>query len=179
MPGKVYAPTRSGSEAPVHEFTMIFVRDGVDEHHEFTARPRIGWGDVTGLLPLAGGSGSLSAHTLAVINNLIRRALVNDDGTPEKWRPNIVDGHFAAPNGDHTPEAELPVFEAFGAGSSRRRWVHLMEHDDDVTLEPEQIMALVGDLMEVAGERPTKSSAPSPGSSPTAPSAPTSAAVSI
>lgn len=185
MPNKVYAPTRSGgADPPTHEFTMIFVRDGVDEPHEFVARPSIGWGDVSSLmLPMMEGASGISAGTLRQIDRLIRRSLVNDDGTPEKWRPRVVtpdDGEpwFTAPNGDHCEVTELPVYEALDAGSSRRRWSHLMEVDDDVTIEPEQILALVNDLMEVASERPTKSSADSSGSPQTGSSAPTSVAAS-
>lgn len=187
MPGhKTYAPKRSGGDdLPTHEFTMIFVRDGVNEEHEFTARPRLGWGDIAALLPVAGGGGEGSTQALKQIDRLIRRSLVDNDGTPEKWQPRVVtpddeyaEPWFTAPNGDHCPLDLLPGFEAFDAGSSRRRWVHLMERDDDVTIEPEQIMDLVNDLMEVASERPTKSSASSPGSPRTGSSAPTSVAAS-
>lgn len=167
----MYAPKRSGSEAPIHEFTMIFVRDGVDEHHDFEARPSLGWADVKGLVPLLGGTkdDDLIRRALGPIDRLIRRCLRNDDGTPERWEPRTVepDGEdgkvwFTAPNGDHTDADLLPTFTTFSAGSSRRRWVHLMERDDDLTVEPEQVMALMQDLMGVAtGGRPTKRSADS------------------
>lgn len=159
MPAKVYAPRQSGSEAPIHEFTMIFVRDGVDEHHSFEARPRMGWEDVKGLVPLMGGGkdDDLIRRALAPIDRLIRRSLRNDDGTPEKWVPNVVsDGEnppwFTDPIGDHVEEELLPAYLAFDAGSSRRRWVALMDHDDDVTVEPEQIMDLLQDLTELSGK---------------------------
>lgn len=141
---------------------MIFVRDGVEERHEFAAVPTLGWQDVRGLMPLIGGkldNEELSEHAIRVVDRLIRRALRNDDGTPEKWRPNTVGGYFTDPQGDHTPEELLPAYEAFESGSSRRRWTHLMENDDDVTVEAEQIMDLMADLMETTAERPTQRSA--------------------
>lgn len=141
---------------------MVFIRDGVEERHEFTAHPTMGWQDVRGLMPLMGGEGdqTLSQGAIRVVDRLIGRSLDNTDGTPEKWKPRVVDGHFTAPNGDHTPVELLPGFEAFEAGSSRRRWVHLMEVDDDVTVEPMQIVELMADLVEVAANRPTTRSAP-------------------
>ncbi|MGH3921346.1 MAG: hypothetical protein ACRDTT_00425 [Pseudonocardiaceae bacterium] len=142
---------------------MIFVRDDADEHHEFVARPRMGWQDVKGLYPLMGGSDrddGLVQKALGPIDRLIRRSLRNDDGTPEKWVPNVVHDEdrtwFTDPNGDHIEgdnvEELLPAYLAFDSGSSRRRWVHLMEHDDDVTIEPGQIMDLLSDLTEQSGK---------------------------
>lgn len=160
-----FAPTRRGEPAPVFDFCMIFLRDGVEEAHEFSARPTMGWGDITGFAPLMFGGGKddvLSIRALSAVDRLIRRALRNDDGTPEKWEPYIVDGHFTDPQGDHTPEELLPAYLAYDAGSSRRRWVHLMDTDDELTIEPEQVMALFNRLMAVASERPTRRSAPSP-----------------
>jgi hypothetical protein len=94
------------------------------------------------------------------VDRLIGRSLDNTDGTPEKWKPTVVDRHFTAPNGDHTPAELLAGFESFDAGSSRRRWVHLMEVDDDITVEPDQIVELMADLLEAAANRPTTRSSP-------------------
>lgn len=163
MAVKEYAPQNRGAEPPPpHDFAMIFIRDGVEERHEFSACPTMSWQDIRGLVPVA-GSGAAGSETAAVrvSDRLIRRALRNDDGTPEKWVPVITDGHFTDPNGDHTPVNLLPAYQAFDAGSSRRRWVYLMEEDDDVTVEAEQILTLVSDLVEAAAVRPTSRSAPS------------------
>lgn len=163
MAMKEYVPKQRGEPPPEIPFAMIFIRDGLEERHEFTARPSMGWQDVRGLVPLMGGGNDdkVTQQAIRVIDRLVRRVLANDDGTPEKWRPYIVDGHFTAPNGDHTPEELLPGFETFEAGSSRRRWTHLMEVDDDITVEPDQIIELMTDLMEEsAGDRPTQRSAP-------------------
>jgi hypothetical protein len=158
---KVYAPRNRGSAPPEFPFAMIFLRDGVEETHEFLATPTMGWQDLRGLVPLMVSSSNdeaMAAHAIRVIDSLVRRVLRNDDGTPEKWRANIVDGHFTAPNGDHTPVELLPAIEAFEAGSSRRRWMHLMEHDDEVTIELDQMVSLMEDLIAAVAERPTQRS---------------------
>lgn len=164
---KEYAPASRGTPTPEHEFAMVFLRDGTEERHEFAARPRMGWQDVQGLMPLLAATSpdgkGVDPRALRSVDRLIRRALVNDDGTPEKWAPAIVDGHFSDPNGDHAPQELLPAYEAFDAGSSRRRWAYLMDVDDELTVEPEQIMQLMSDLIEVASDRPLSRSEPSTG----------------
>ncbi len=160
MTKKRYAPKSSGTSAPVHEFEVVFLRDGVEETHEFAARPKFGWKETAGAIGLMGlmdgktGPGELG-HAVRYLDGILRRSLVNDDGTPEKWAATVVDGHFTDPAGDHVPEELLALVEAFDAGSSRRRWVHLMTHDDDVTIEQAQLMELFTDLMAVAADRPT------------------------
>lgn len=160
---KEYVPKARGEPPPEVPFAMVFLRDGVEERHEFVAHPTMGWQDVRGLIPLMGGKAddqALSQAAIRVVDRLIGRALDNRDGTPEKWTATVVDGYFAAPNGDHTPAELLPGFESFDAGSSRRRWVHLMEVDDDITVDPDQIVELMTDLLEAAANRPTTRSAP-------------------
>lgn len=160
---KEYVPKTRGTPPPEVPFAVIFIRDGVEERHEFVAHPTMGWQDVRGLIPLMGGNAdnqALSQAAIRVVDRLIGRSLDNRDGTPEKWTATVVDGYFTAPNGDHTPAELLPGFESFDAGSSRRRWVHLMEVDDDITVEPDQIVELMADLLAAAANRPTTRSAP-------------------
>jgi hypothetical protein len=158
---KRYGPKNGGQPAPVHEFEFVFLRDGVEEVHEFIARPRFGWKETTGAMSLIGLADGKTDHgelagAFRYLDNIIRRSLANDDGTAEKWKANVVDGHFTDPGGDHVPVDLLPLVEAFDAGSSRRRWVHLMTVDDDVTVEQGQLMELFTDLMAVAADRPTE-----------------------
>jgi hypothetical protein len=163
MAVREYAPKSRGTTPEPFEFSMIFLRDGVEEKHEFIARPTVSWQDTRAVMPVLAGQGSDGAQIavgIKVMDRLIRRVLANDDGTPEKWKPVVVDGHFTDPQGDHTPVELLPAYEAFDAGSSRRRWVHLMENDDDITVDLEQITDLLKDLMEAATARPTTRSTP-------------------
>jgi hypothetical protein len=177
MAAKVYAPRKRGEKPKPHEFGMIFIRDGVEETHEFVAWPGMGWQDVRGLIPLLGGKKDddvLTQAAVRVIDRLIRRSLDNRDGTPEKWEPvpipppgsdpddpDVVKSHFTAPNGDHVPMDLVEGYLAFDAGSSRRRWVKLLDEDDDITVDPDQIIQLMADLLEAASNnRPTTRSAP-------------------
>jgi hypothetical protein len=163
MAMREYVPKSRGVTLDPFEFSMIFLRDEVEEKHEFTARPTMSWQDTRAIMPIIAGQGSDEAQiaqAVKVMDRLIRRVLANDDGTPEKWKPTVVDGHFTDPQGDHTPVNLLPAYEAFDAGSSRRRWVHLMENDDEITIDVEQVIDLMRDLMEAAAARPTTRSAP-------------------
>ena len=163
MPKDRFSPTRGGTPAPTYEFEVVFLRDDVQEIHEFTARPNYGWKEIRGAVGLMGlvdgktDHGEVG-HAIRYLDGTIRRAMVNDDGTPEKWTPTIVDGHFTDPSGDHVPVELLSLVEAFDAGSSRRRWMHLMNHDDDVSIERDQLIELVNKLMGVAADRPTERS---------------------
>lgn len=154
-----YLPKNRGIQRPRGEFALTVLRNGVEERHVFEYVAQAEYTDVLGIIRNDG-----SPHVVPLVDRFIRRALVDDDGTPARWAPNIVRGHFTAPNGDHTPEERLAEFTVHGAGSSRRRWNQLMDGDDEVTVEQEQIMAIMRDLIEEASEkRPTEpSSASSP-----------------
>lgn len=146
---KHFAPKRDVKAAPVVEFSIDFIRDGVAELHEFSARPRTSYGDVLGLVK---NQDDDNGKALPHLDAMIRRCLLNDDGVPQKWKPVIEDGHFTAPNGDRTLIAELPKFVTFEAGSSRRRWVQLIEHDGEVEVELDQIAGVFEYLAETAGK---------------------------
>ena len=153
---KHFAPKRDVKPAPEVDFSIGFVRDGVEETHEFSARPRFSYADIVGVVKHQGGDNS--AKLLPYLDRMIRRALRNDDGTPLKWRPEIEDGEFTTPDGDQAPAADIAKYTAFEAGSSRRRWVALMEDDDDVEVELEQITALFEYLTAETADRPTSRS---------------------
>lgn len=139
--------------APV-EFSVDFVREHAEgpptvETHEFTARPQMAYGDVLGLV-----ANENDPKAIGFLDRLIRRALLNDDGVPERWKPYVHEGHFTAPGGDHTPEDQLPKFTTHVAGSSRRRWVELIG-SDEVAVSMKQISSVMEFLTEEAAGRPT------------------------
>lgn len=155
---KHFPSTQDAEQAPLVDFTVDFVRDSTDdddqpvkvvETHEFTARPQMAYGDVLGMVANEG-----DGKALEFLDRLIRRCILNTDGVPEKWRPRIVEDHFTAPNGDHTHVDDLPKFEHFDTGSSRRRWAQLLAAAD-VVVEFAQITAIMEYLTEQASERPT------------------------
>jgi hypothetical protein len=155
---KHFASSKDPEPAPEVAFSVEFVRDGVSETHEFNARPRLGFADTVGMVR----SQSDESEILPVLDRMLRRVLVNDDGTPARWKPEFDGGKFIAPDGNLHPSKDLAKYVAFEAGSSRRRWVELMDRDDEVEVEIEQIVGVFEYLTsEAADARPTKRSSPS------------------
>jgi hypothetical protein len=67
----------------------------------------------------------------------------------------VAGGKFTAPDGSEALAADLPKYTAHEAGSSRRRWIELIESDDAV-IDFEQIMQVFEWLAEEAADRPTE-----------------------
>jgi hypothetical protein len=62
---------------------------------------------------------------------------------------------FLAPDGTVHPLAEAFKFEEFSAGSSRRRWVELVDGDNNLTLKATTVMKIWRWLISEVAERPT------------------------
>lgn len=137
---KRYGDEEYESSSTRTPFVAVFRRNGVAEEHEFTAEPHMDYKAMVGLV-----SGQNEA-TLRTMDRTIRQSLVNDDGAPLlSWA------------GEEANEDE----STFTEWSSRRRWVHLMDADDEVTIHERVIMAMFQDLVKEASKgRPTKRSAP-------------------
>ena len=133
------------------EFVIRAWHDDTDEErkHTFRAVPRAGFGD--GVALVSGGT-----ERVLAIDRVIRRSLLNTDGTPHGWEPSIVDGHFTAPDGTHQPESELPRYLDHDAGSSRRRWHELSYDNDTVTMSMDDTIAMFEQLTADAVGRPTQ-----------------------
>lgn len=65
---------------------------------------------------------------------------------------------FRGPDGELHTFDQVEKFTAFEAGSSRRRWTHLMEVDDDVEVDAQDLMELFEWLVGLAAGRPTRPS---------------------
>lgn len=116
------------------QFIAVFRRNGTAEDHEFSAAPQI---DYKALIGFASDRMSVAAKTM---ERTIRQSLVDDDGLSVHHVPGEDD--------------DVPKFED---GSSRRRWTHLMDDDDEVTISERVIMAMFKDLVKEASKaRPTK-----------------------
>jgi hypothetical protein len=74
-----------------------------------------------------------------------------DDEEPQERK-------FRGPDGGLHTYDKLDQFEAFDAGSSRRRWQHLMDVDDDVEVEYRDLTELFEWLVGLAAGRPTQAS---------------------
>jgi hypothetical protein len=139
-PAPILAPKRydDDSDTPTRRvpFIAVFRRDGIAEDHQFLALPAI---DYKATIEMASAAGGDTMRQVRAMMRLIRRCLVDDDG---------VSVHHMPAEGEDAPP--------FAEGSSRRRWVHLMEHDDDATISDRVITAMYTDLFKAAaGGRPT------------------------
>lgn len=142
--------------API-ELTVTFDRDGDDEEHTFLARPRLTY---KRMREAANAQAKGGVEAVLRFEKMIRPSLVDDDGTPAKWTPDAaVEGKFVDWNGDERDVADLAGLLEFVAGSSRRRWHHLMDVDDDVEITFSSILAAYEKLIENAEtDRPTRRS---------------------
>lgn len=62
---------------------------------------------------------------------------------------------FLAPDGTLHPVTEARKYTEFAAGSSRRRWVELMDGDNDLIVEAKTIMKAWQWLIKEVADRPT------------------------
>lgn len=135
--------------------------------------------DVAGagrILRLMGGDSSDTENAARAVPEIVKfvsKYMDNKDGIPASWEPTplpVLDDvvrqetdpesglNFRAPDGSIWPMSEAYKFEAFDAGSSRRRWLKLMQEDDDVEVDQTALIDLFKYIAELAGGRPTPAS---------------------
>jgi hypothetical protein len=177
---KTYGP-ETVPEVPRIPFALRAVHEDpvtgekVIKTHEFMAAPDPSAGDFHRFaLASEKGGGSL----LIVLGQILPRMIVNDDGVPMQWeyqelprgvRPTITQAgpgdlavlgtideepkpNFRGPDGEIYPEPERHRFEAFEAGSSRRRLHNLMFVDENVKVEMQTVAEIMRDLFAAAGK---------------------------
>lgn len=137
------------------EFTVTFDRDGDAEEHTFAARPKFSY---KRMREAATAQAKGGAAALLRFEKMIRPSLCDDDGVPSKWVPEVNAGKFVDPDGVERDVADLSALLAPEAGSSRRRWAHLMDDDDEVEIEIDDIVKAYEVLVGAATERPTQKS---------------------
>lgn len=148
-----FGPSRDAAEIDPIPFAVGFIRNGVLERHEFTARPRASYSTSVALVDTKD-----EGRAIAAVASALRRFLIDDDGTPANWRPGIVGRTFTDPDGEQRPIGDLPQVTAHETGSSRRRWNELTAVDaTDVELELGQAIAafewLTGQAAEFAASQ--------------------------
>ena len=136
------------------EHNVPFERDGEREEHTFRARPRMSYKRMADIVKARRGGDGVAA--LAVFERMIRPALIDTDGVPAKWKAELEDGYFVDHEGRERPAADLADLLAFDAGSSKRRWLHLLDDDDEVEVELDDITDFYEALVEAASDRPTQ-----------------------
>lgn len=135
------------------QHTVLFSRDGEVEEHVFNARPEMSYKRMQDIVRARRSGDGVDA--LAIFERMIRPSMIDTDGTPAKWKPEIEDGMFVDPHGDERPVSELADMTAFEAGSSRRRWIYLIDVDDELDVKLPEIEKLYEALVEASAARPT------------------------
>lgn len=157
---------RVREKAPREPFTFPFLRDEEVEEHTFLARASL---DLPTLLAAMAQTDAHPERSMASLLRLIPKMLDNRDGTPAQWRPEVLPspeaGHdadeelkFRAPDGTILPFDRAAEFTAFAAGSSRRRWLHLINEDDEIETNVDDLMELYKFLISLAGKGRTPKS---------------------
>lgn len=157
---KHFGPT-STAPVPREPFTLTVMRDDEPEDHQFNARAMT---DVTGLATVLTLGDKHAEKAIGGVMRIIAKMLDNKDGVSASWRPEVLPEPDDAPE-DFTPQFRNPSGELedftpentarytrFEAGSSKRRWLYLVEEDDEATVDEGQLMRLFGWLMGLAGK---------------------------
>jgi hypothetical protein len=95
---------------------------------------------------------------------LLAKTLDNKDGVPVQWEPTVLpkpknaganyEPKFRGPDGKLHPMDQAVKFTDPAAGSSRRRWEALVA-DTDFTIDVEDLVEIVKDLVELTAGTPT------------------------
>ena len=105
------------------------------------------------------------AEAFAGLVELIGKYMDDKDGTGATWQPVEMPPkkgedppvkRFRGPDGKIHPWAKAEGFLALRAGSSRRRWLHLMNEDEGASVEQNTLIKLLEFLMELAGKDRTR-----------------------
>ncbi len=139
----------------VIEFEVDFADadTGDAETHTFRARPRYGY---KRMRDAALAQKRRGADLVLMFERMIAPSLLNDDGTPVGWTPEFSsNGDFVDPDGNTRPVSELDTVSNPDAGSSRRRWAHLMDERDELDPGLDELQRVYQLLIENASGRPT------------------------
>lgn len=149
--------------------------------HDFIGRPDPSSSDFTRFAEAANSDDG--SKLLLVLRDLLPRMIKNNDGVPLQWSfeelprvPKVAKSdaevtvigafedrgvelyepaNFRAPDGSIRPVVERDKFEAFEAGSSRRRLHQLMFKDETAKIHIQTVVEVMQDLFTASGGRPT------------------------
>lgn len=143
-------------------FEFSYLRDEVVEKQTFQLLDKT--------LDINAANAVLAAATsdtraLPALIGLVTKYMDDKDGTGLRWEPVEVGAkktedppvkRFRGPDGKLHEWAKAETFLRPEAGSSRRRWVQLMEHDDDASVDQEALVKLLEFVVEVGGKDRTR-----------------------
>ncbi len=160
---KSFGPkNRTTKPAPRETFEFTVLRDEEPETHTFNAVCQT---DAAALALMLSSVEKHPERSMIGLFRMIAKMLDNKDGTPSKWQPtplptpeDATEDHetkFRGPDGALYTMDQAARFSPFEAGSSRRRWLYLMEDDDEVIVDADDLVKLFEWLVSVAARRPT------------------------
>lgn len=182
------APKSNTPPARREPFEFTFMRDEEPETHVFQARAVTDMAGLSNLLTSARRDPEQALPgILAMIAKLLDnkdgtpakweakmvtpprldRVDIMTDDDPERMLPvaeyveQLDDAQvrkFRGPDGALHPFEEADRFLVFEAGSSRRRWLYLMNEDDELNVEAQPIIELFEWMAGLAANRPTRPS---------------------
>lgn len=145
-------------------FAFSYFRDDQVETQQFNLLDKkMDMGSATRMMRLQGDD---TGRVVPDIIAIIAKHLDDKDGTPAAWKPIQVPAkkddpdviRFRGPDGKLYPMEKAPVFLDLARGSSRKRWLHLMNVDEDAAVEDTSLVKLVEFVTEVAAKHPTHAS---------------------
>lgn len=157
------------SEVPTYKRIPIKFRyfrdDGVEEQTFNLVAKTMDIGAASRVMRLVARADSeeaADAHALLSMVALIGKFMDDTDGTKAKWAPvalgpkkGEVEGapkRFRGPDGRIHTWDKAEGFLAHDKGSSRRRWLYLMDEDEDASVDLDALTKLLQFLMEIAGK---------------------------
>lgn len=163
-------PSFGPTEAPVYNrkpFVFRYFRDEEVESQRFNLINKpLDMGTANRLMKRVGADEDEKA--LPEIIGIVAKHMDDKDGTPVNWDPNksILSPkkgdpdtvRFRGPDGKIYPMEHADSFLADDKGSSRKRWLYLMNEDEGAAVTDSALKALLDYVVEIAAQRPTRAS---------------------
>lgn len=162
-----------GREAPKQEqFELITITpDGDQKVYTFQLTPVLPAGNVVAIMDALKNAPEESAGAIAT---LLKRVLDDRDGVPAKWSvddlPEVPpktkpeDVVYTGPDGNTYTMADDAAVDKFldpANGSSRRRWIELMDPDNEEGVQLHDLIDIAEWVMSLSTDRPTPARASS------------------
>lgn len=158
-------PRFGPTEAPTYDrirFEFSYLRDETVETQKFNllSKPV----DISAANTLMRQTGDNDSAALTSLLKLIAKHMDDKDGTGARWSPVELAPkkgedppvkRFRGPDGKPHEWGKAEDFLAPERGSSRRRWLALLD-DDDTSVDENSLVKLVEFLLEVAGKDRTR-----------------------
>lgn len=161
-------------------FALVVLRDEVPERHEFTAKPRVGAGDILRMLLLDEDKPEAQLEGLA---KTIAKSISDKDGEiSASWKPEELkrpepapqntwessqgvvrdepglERSYRGPDGRIYPFSDTATLERWmdkSRWTSRRRWLHILMEDDEVFVKLSTLVEISKDFIAASTGHPT------------------------